>query len=130
MSCETGAVIDWGEESGSVLVALATARSIPGGTDPERFIQADGSTRAAADHIIKTTFDRLCGLGILISGLGGSSAPGGGVLALTDELCQQEFELILFSAVRLDRGFLPAQSLTERGPESGHSSPRGVRKRQ
>src|SRR5258708_25923758 len=98
MSCETGAVIDWGEESGSVLVALATARSIPGGTDPERFIQADGSTRAAADHIIKTTFDRLCGLGILISGLCGSSAPGGGGLPLTDEQSQQALDLTLFSA--------------------------------
>jgi NAD(P)-dependent dehydrogenase (short-subunit alcohol dehydrogenase family) len=30
------------------------------------------------------------------------------VLALTDEVWQQEFELNLFSAVRLDRGFLPA----------------------
>jgi len=87
---------------------LATARAIPAGGDPERFIQADGSTRTGADHIIKTTFDRLGGLDILINTLGGSSAPGGGALALTDDVWQQEFELNLFSAVRLDRGFLPA----------------------
>jgi len=30
------------------------------------------------------------------------------VLALTDDVWQQELELNLFSAVRLDRGFLPA----------------------
>ena len=36
------------------------------------------------------------------------TAPGGGALALTDADWQQEFELNLFSAVRLDRGFLPA----------------------
>jgi NAD(P)-dependent dehydrogenase (short-subunit alcohol dehydrogenase family) len=48
------------------------------------------------------------GLDILINSVGGSSAPGGGVLALTDDIWQQEFELNLFSAVRLDRGFLPA----------------------
>jgi NAD(P)-dependent dehydrogenase (short-subunit alcohol dehydrogenase family) len=87
---------------------LATARTIPGNSDAEQFIQADVSTRAGADHVIKTTFERLGGLDILINSVGGSSAPSGGVLALTDETWQQEFELNLFSAVRLDRGFLPA----------------------
>src|SRR6266571_1773344 len=87
---------------------LATARTVPAGGDPEQFIQADVSTRAGADHIIKTTFARLGGLDILINSVGGSSAPSGGVLALTDDIWQQEFELNLFSAVRLDRGFLPA----------------------
>lgn len=87
---------------------LTTARTIPEGGNPGQFIQADVGTRAGADHVIKTTFDRLGGLDILINSVGGSSAPGGGVLALTDEIWQQEFELNLFSAVRLDRGFLPA----------------------
>src|SRR6266568_9578817 len=87
---------------------LATARTVPADRNPEQFIQADVSTRAGADHIIKTTFARLGGLDILINSVGGSSAPGGGVLALTDEVWQQELELNLFSAVRLDRGFLPA----------------------
>jgi NAD(P)-dependent dehydrogenase (short-subunit alcohol dehydrogenase family) len=87
---------------------LAVARSIPADGNPEQFIQADVSTRAGANHIIKTTFDRIGGLDILINSAGGSSAPGGGVLALTDAEWQQEFELNLFSAVRLDRGFLPA----------------------
>src|ERR1041384_2281388 len=86
---------------------LATARNVPGG-NPEQFIQADVSTREGADHVIKTALDRLGGLDILINSVGGSSAPGGGALALTDEIWQQEFELNLFSAVRLDRGFLSA----------------------
>ncbi len=50
---------------------LATARTIPADADSERFIQADGSTRGGADHIIKTTFDRLGGLDILINSVGG-----------------------------------------------------------
>jgi len=87
---------------------LATARNVPEGGHSEEFIQADVSTRAGADHVIKTTFERLGGLDILINSLGGSSAPGGGALALTDEIWRQEFELNLYSAVRLDRGFLPA----------------------
>jgi NAD(P)-dependent dehydrogenase (short-subunit alcohol dehydrogenase family) len=87
---------------------LATARNVPAGGNPEQLIQADVSTREGADHVIKTSLDRFGGLDILINSVGGSSAPGGGALALTDEIWQQEFELNLFSAVRLDRGFLPA----------------------
>lgn len=86
---------------------LATARSIPPDGNANDFIQADASTREGADHIIKTTLSRLGGLDILINSVGGSLAPGGGVLALTNDIWQQEFELNLFSAVRLDRGFLP-----------------------
>ena len=89
-------------------LVLATARTFPKGGNAEQFIQADASTRAGVDHTIKTTFDRLGGLDILINSVGGSAAPGGGVLALTDAVWQQEFELNLFSAVRMDRGFLPA----------------------
>ena len=89
-------------------LVLATARTVPKGGNAEQFIQADASTRPGADHVIKTTFDRLGGLDILINSVGGSSAPSGGALALTDKIWQQEFELNLFSAVRLDRGFLPA----------------------
>jgi len=86
---------------------LASARRMPAGSDPAGFIEADGTTRAGADRIIQTALERLGGLDILVNNLGGSSAPGGGVLALTDDIWQQEFELNLFSAVRLDRGFLP-----------------------
>src|SRR5258708_584275 len=86
---------------------LSTARTTPPDAVPERFIQSDVSTRAGADHVIKATIERLGGLDILINSVGGSSAPGGGFLKLSDDLWEQEFELNLFSAVRLDRGFLP-----------------------
>ena len=86
---------------------LATARTMPAGGIAEQFIQADAATRTGANEVIRSTFDRLGGLDILVNSLGGSSAPGGGALALTDDIWQQEFELNLFSAVRLDRGFLP-----------------------
>jgi NAD(P)-dependent dehydrogenase (short-subunit alcohol dehydrogenase family) len=75
---------------------LATARSVPARGNPEQFIQADVSTRKGADQVIEATLDRLGGLEILINAVGGSSAPGGGVLALADEIWQQEFELNLF----------------------------------
>ena len=83
---------------GGGAAVLAAARTVPADGNSEHLIQADVSTRAGAEHIICTTFDRLGGLDILINSAGGSSAPGGGVLALTDADWEQEFEL------RLDRG--------------------------
>src|SRR4029078_9130983 len=68
---------------------ITTARSIPHGGTPERFVQADISTREGVDHVVRTTLDRLGGLDILINSVGGSSAPSGGALALTDDHWQQ-----------------------------------------
>jgi NAD(P)-dependent dehydrogenase (short-subunit alcohol dehydrogenase family) len=87
---------------------ISTARSVPDGGPKERFIPADVSTREGVDRVIRATLDRLGGLDILINSVGGSSAPSGGALALTDDDWQQAFDLNLFSAVRLDRGFLPS----------------------
>jgi NAD(P)-dependent dehydrogenase (short-subunit alcohol dehydrogenase family) len=87
---------------------ITTARSLPAGGTPERFVQADVSTPEGVAQVIKTTLDRLGGLDILINSVGGSSAPSGGALALTDDDWRQTFDLNLFSAVRLDRGFLPS----------------------
>ena len=50
---------------------------------------------------------RLGGLDILVNNVGGSSAPGGGVLALGDDDWQQTMNANLLAAVRLDRAFLP-----------------------
>jgi NAD(P)-dependent dehydrogenase (short-subunit alcohol dehydrogenase family) len=87
---------------------IATARSLPAGGAPGRFVQADVSTRAGIDRVVKEVTDRLGGLDILIHNVGGSAAPGGGALALSDDDWQQAFDTNLFAAVRLDRAFLPS----------------------
>lgn len=87
---------------------IASARSAPVGIPPDRFIEADISTREGTDQVINATIERLGGLDILVNNAGGSSAPCGGALAMTDDDWQQAFDLNLFSAVRLDRGFLPS----------------------
>ena len=51
--------------------------------------------------------ERLGGVDILVHALGGTSSPPGGVLAVGDEEWQQDFDLNLMSAVRLDRALLP-----------------------
>jgi NAD(P)-dependent dehydrogenase (short-subunit alcohol dehydrogenase family) len=93
--------------AGGATVAT-TARSAP----PEdlvldAFVQADISTREGVDKILGEVLERFGGIDILINNVGGSSAPGGGVLALTDADWQITLETNLLAAVRLDRGVLP-----------------------
>ena len=58
----------------------------------------------AAEKVVNPAVrDRFKGLDILIHNVGGSSAPGGGFAALTDEEWQRELDLNLLAAVRLDR---------------------------
>lgn len=87
---------------------ITTARSLHSGGSPDQFVQADVSTRAGIDRVVKATMDRLGDLDILIHNVGGSAAPGGGALALSDDDWQHAFDTNLFAAVRLDRGFLPS----------------------
>src|SRR2546425_12589727 len=86
-----------------------TARSpLPKGQAVELFVEADISTREGVDQVVRQVLDRLGGLDILIHNVGGSAAPGGGALALSDADWQQAFDTNLFAAVRLDRAFLPS----------------------
>ena len=87
---------------------ITTGRSLPSGSSPNQFVQADVSMRAGIDQVIKAVMDRLGGVDILIHNVGGSAAPGGGALALSDDDWQQAFDINLFAAVRLDRAFLPS----------------------
>ena len=77
------------------------------------FVQADISTRAGVDHVSSEVIARLGGVDILINNVGGSSAPSGGVLALSDDDWHDTINANLLAAVRLDRAFLPG--MLERG---------------
>jgi NAD(P)-dependent dehydrogenase (short-subunit alcohol dehydrogenase family) len=93
---------------------LTTARSIPAVEQAsDLFIQADVSTPDGVAKIVREVFNRLGGIDILIHNVGGSSAPSGGALALSDNDWQHTFNTNLFSAVRLDRGLL--QSMMDQG---------------
>lgn len=87
---------------------ITTARSAPPeDLAPDAFVQADISKRDGVDKVLGEVLERFGGIDILINNVGGSSAPGGGVLALTDADWQVTLETNLLAAVRLDRGVLP-----------------------
>ena len=67
------------------------------------FVQADISTREGVDEVVREVLGRLGGVDILVNNVGGSTAPSGGVLALSDEDWQHAIDTNLFAAVRLDR---------------------------
>jgi NAD(P)-dependent dehydrogenase (short-subunit alcohol dehydrogenase family) len=85
-----------------------TARSpLPEDNAAKVFVQADIGTRDGVDKVLREVLNQFGGLDILVHNAGGSSAPGGGALVLSDADWQQAFDMNLFAAVRLDRGFLP-----------------------
>ncbi|MBO3282893.1 SDR family oxidoreductase [Paenibacillus sp. FSL M8-0228] len=95
---------------------ITTARTTPVNLEnPDLFIPADISTPAGVDKVVTSVLERLGGVDILVNNVGGSSAPSGGALILTDEHWQQTFNANLFAAVRLDRGLLPAMVEKEAG---------------
>ena len=92
---------------------VITARSAPTERTAAHFIQADVSTVPGTAHVIQEISSRFKGVDVVVHNVGGSSAPSGGFITVTDELWQQAIDENLYPAVRLDRGLLP--SMIERG---------------
>ena len=83
---------------GARVVAAARTRPEP---VPEGFVQADVSTADGVESLAAAALDHLGGgVDILVNVVGGSSAPPGGVLALTDEHWRVDIDRNLMSAVR------------------------------
>ncbi len=87
---------------------IITARSAPEEETGSHFIQADVSTAEGTTKVIRDILDRFKGVDIIVHNVGGSSAPSGGFITVTDDLWQQAMNENLFPAVRLDRGLLPS----------------------
>jgi NAD(P)-dependent dehydrogenase (short-subunit alcohol dehydrogenase family) len=87
---------------------ITSARSAPEHEDlPAKFIAADLATPQGVEALGSAIKDKDGGLDVLIHNLGGSSAPGGGFAALTEEIWLTELNLNLLAAVRLDRELVP-----------------------
>jgi NAD(P)-dependent dehydrogenase (short-subunit alcohol dehydrogenase family) len=85
-----------------------TARSpLPEGQSPTLFLQADLSTPEGVASIASRIQQEWGGLDILVNNVGGSTAPGGGFQALSDDEWQTALNQNLLAAVRLDRALIP-----------------------
>lgn len=92
---------------------LVTARSRPHDIAVADIITADLATPEGAATVVDEALGRLGSVDILVNNVGGSSAPSGGYATLTEDDWANELNVNLLSAVRLDRGLLPA--ITEAG---------------
>jgi NAD(P)-dependent dehydrogenase (short-subunit alcohol dehydrogenase family) len=93
--------------AGGARVATSARSTPPKDSWAALFVRADLSTREGVDAVVGRVLDAFGGVDILVDNVGGSTAPSGGVLALTDELWRSELDLNLLSAVRVDRAFIP-----------------------
>ncbi|MDH6265412.1 NAD(P)-dependent dehydrogenase (short-subunit alcohol dehydrogenase family) [Rhizobium sp. SG_E_25_P2] len=92
---------------------LTTARTRPDDLPEDMFVEADLTTEHGCAAVAEAARARFGGVDVIVHMLGGSSAPGGGFSALTDDDWRRELELNLFPAVRLDRLLIP--DMVERG---------------
>jgi NAD(P)-dependent dehydrogenase (short-subunit alcohol dehydrogenase family) len=99
-----GAAVVTRLRAAGALVAVV-ARHAP--EDADDFVAADITTAEGADTVAAHVA-KLGGAQLLVHVAGGSSAPGGGFAALTDQDWLAELQLNLLGAVRLDRALVPA----------------------
>jgi len=88
-------------------IVLSAARTPPREQAPDLFVSADLSAPDGPAHVAEAALRRLGGVDVVIHNVGGSSAPGGGYAALTDDHWADALNANLLSAVRLDRALLP-----------------------
>ncbi|MET3471743.1 NAD(P)-dependent dehydrogenase (short-subunit alcohol dehydrogenase family) [Novosphingobium sp. 1529] len=86
---------------------LTTARRRPDGVEPDTFVAADLTTPAGCATLAEAARERMAGVDIIVHMLGGSSSPAGGFAALGEEHWQEELDLNLMPAIRLDRHLVP-----------------------
>jgi NAD(P)-dependent dehydrogenase (short-subunit alcohol dehydrogenase family) len=111
----TGAAIaDRLREAGATVLATARTRP-PDYPQPDQFIAADITTAAGTTTVVDHIRDGVGAVDILVHTLGGSNASPGGFAALSDRHWDDELQLNLLAAVRLDRALLPAMITAAKG---------------
>lgn len=86
---------------------LAASRNRPEWMSNEDFFAADLSTLQGCAAIVQEVQRRWKNIDMVVHVLGGSSAPGGGFQALTEEHWRAAFDLNFYPAVRIDRQLAP-----------------------
>jgi NAD(P)-dependent dehydrogenase (short-subunit alcohol dehydrogenase family) len=94
---------------------MTAARSAAAGPPGAELVEADLSAPDGVQRLAAAAREQLGGVDILVHVIGGSSSPGGGFAALTEDHWRAELDLNLMPAVRLDRALLPAMIEQGRG---------------
>ncbi|MET0244863.1 MAG: SDR family oxidoreductase [Flavitalea sp.] len=100
------AIADRLAEAGATVIV--TARNQPAaGTSKHYFIPADVTDVKQVEGLAKEISNKFGMIDILINNVGGLTTPGGGFSTLTDSHWENELQLNLIAAIRLDRSLLP-----------------------
>jgi NAD(P)-dependent dehydrogenase (short-subunit alcohol dehydrogenase family) len=102
-----GAIADRLASAGATV--FRAARSQPADLErPDLFHAVDLTDPGGAAELARVAQEQLGGVDLIVHNLGGSTTPGGGFSALTEDHWVNELNLNLLSAVRLDRAQAPA----------------------
>ncbi|CAM3425630.1 SDR family oxidoreductase [Sphingobacterium prati] len=93
-------------EAGALVIVTARTRPIETHTK-HHFIAADLTIAAQTDKMVNEINEKFGSIDILVNNMGGSTSPSGGFGALTDAHWENDLQLNLQSAVRIDRAILP-----------------------
>ncbi|GGN28393.1 MULTISPECIES: SDR family oxidoreductase [Marinomonas] len=108
------AVVKSLHEAGVSVVAVA--RSVPSDAPEDiSYIEGDLLSAAGCTAVVKTVLEKFGGVDIIVNVLGGSSAPSGGFAVLDEQEWENALNQNLMSAVRIDRGLLPAMLVKKSG---------------
>ena len=95
---------------------VVTARSHPGEQHlSHHFIKTDLTIPEQTGKVVRETNEKFGTIDILINNMGGSDSPSGGFGALTDEHWENDLQINLQSAVRIDRAILPQMTANKNG---------------
>lgn len=86
---------------------ITAARGNPEPIAGVEFVRADLTTAAGVENLAAAALAHMGDVDIVAHVIGGSSAPGGGFAALTDDHWLAELNLNLLATVRLDRLLVP-----------------------
>jgi NAD(P)-dependent dehydrogenase (short-subunit alcohol dehydrogenase family) len=93
-------------EAGAIVVVTARSRPVETQTK-HHFIAADLTIAKETDKVVSEVKEKFGSIDILVNNMGGSTSPSGGFGSLTDEHWENDLQLNLQSAVRIDRAILP-----------------------
>lgn len=101
--------------AGGAQVATTARAERPADLPVALFVAADLATVAGAEAVADEVLRQWGGVDLLVHNVGGSHTPGGGFAAATEACWQEELNLNLLAAVRLDRRFVPAMLARQSG---------------